>query len=186
DQIGYQCYQRVAVFSDGSHHPLLRGSQVPGHDCSRRAVLEKSWIAARRARGDATTSSSRAVVAATTIVDAAAIVGSVSVVTLVNICTGRVRSAGLARTSEITTSSKETAKATTAPERTPGAASGRVTVLNVVSGEEPRLAAARSNSGSMVRRFATTATVTNGIAKPVCAITRPRNVPDSPVRRNTM
>src|SRR5690606_34166443 len=69
--------------------------------------------------------------------DAAAIVGSIWMVTLLNIWTGRVTARGPCRNRAMTTSSSEITKASTAPERMPGIASGRVTRRNADIGFAP-------------------------------------------------
>ena len=83
-------------------------------------------------------------VTATTIrLDAAEIVGSISTVTLLYICTGMVWNSGDRRNSARTTSSNETMNAKIPPVRMPRLISGIVTRTNARDGEEPSDAAAR-------------------------------------------
>ncbi len=58
---------------------------------------------------------------------------------------GSVRCSGPPRNNTATTSSNEVMKAKSAPDATPGAIKGSVTLKNVRAGEAPRLAAARSS-----------------------------------------
>ncbi|MOA46122.1 hypothetical protein D3C78_1685990 [compost metagenome] len=85
-----------------------------------------------------------------------------------NICRGKVACSGPARNSVTTTSSNEVAKANSAPEITPGAISGKVTRRNAVSGEAPRLAAARTRLWLNPCKVADTVMITNGTPSTAC------------------
>ncbi|MNR14237.1 hypothetical protein D3C85_1307010 [compost metagenome] len=85
-----------------------------------------------------------------------------------NICRGMVACSGPARNRVTTTSSKEVAKANSAPEITPGAISGRVTRKNAVSGGAPRLAAARTRFWLKPCRVAVTVMITKGTPSTAC------------------
>jgi len=90
----------------------------------------------------------RAVVIARITVAAAAIVGSVSRVTEEYIRTGSVCRYGLWMNRDNTTSSKLVANANSAPDSTPGATSGKVTVRKVLHRFAPQIAAASSRRRS--------------------------------------
>jgi len=124
-----------------------------------------------------------AVVRARITVAAAAIVGSVSRVTDEYIRTGSVCRYGLWMKSDRMTSSKLVANAHNAPERTPGATNGSVTVRNVVQRRAPQMAAASSSRRSKPCRLASTGTMTNGRASTLCATTKPSVVPSRFSRR---
>ncbi len=93
---------------------------------------------------------------------------------LANICRASVRWLGPATNSVITTSSSEVAKANTAPEITPGMASGKVMRRKTVAGLAPRLDAARSTELSMPPSEAVTLTTTNGTHSTAWAMMTPR------------
>jgi hypothetical protein len=93
---------------------------------------------------------------------------------------------GPVRNSEITASSKETRKQSAQVATMPGAIMGRVTRLNTVTGEAPRVEAA---SSTMIGRPASDVVRTlraYGSAIIRCAITSPVKVPRSPWAANRM
>lgn len=92
---------------------------------------------------------------------------------LENICRASVRWFGPATKSVSTTSSSEVAKASTAPESTPGMASGKVTRRKTVAGAAPRLCAASSTRLSMPESAPVTLTTTKGTATTVWAMMTP-------------
>ena len=94
-----------------------------------------------------------------------------------NICLGSVRVSGDEMNRATTSSSNEVAKANSAPETTPGAISGRITLRKAVSGGAPRLAAARASDQSKPVSVEITVTTTKGVARIVWAITSPSIVP---------
>ena len=74
----------------------------------------------------------------------------------------------------MTTSSKEAAKAKSAPESTPGVIRGNCTRRKVVSGPAPRLWEARTRLRSNPDRVAVTVITTNGVPRAAWARTRPK------------
>ena len=109
-------------------------------------------------------SSAKAIVPTMKMNAAAAMAGLMFSRMVENICRASVRWFGPATNSVSTTSSSEVAKASTAPDSTPGMASGRVTRRNTVSGEAPRLSAASSTRRSMPASAPVTLTTTKGMA----------------------
>ena len=95
-------------------------------------------------------------------------VGLIVSLTPLKIWRGRVRCCGLARNSAATISSNEVTKAKRAPEITPGAMIGRVTVRKAKRGGAPRLVAARTRFVSKPCSVALTVITTKGRARIAC------------------
>ena len=133
-----------------------------------------SWLRKRSLRRRSSSIAAISTTETTSSTTAAAVmVGLMFSLTPLKIWRGSVRCCGLARNSATTISSNEVTKANSAPDTTPGAMIGSVTVRNAWAGVAPRLAAARVRLGSKPCRVADTVMTTNGSASTVCAMIRP-------------
>src|SRR5690606_25290434 len=151
-------------------HPAGAVDRRLGHLVSQSV----SGFAPRPARHDRpATASATARVARTTTADAAAMVGSNSERMPSHMRRGRVRIVGLPMKSEISSSSNEVRKASSAPERTPGRISGRITVMVTRRRLAPSDSPARKSSGSRPLSEASVVKITKGSASVRWPTTRP-------------